>query len=138
MKLIRECKREGTELDAVAMRGDSKSALAWAMTQRVRSESVESAAAIFALVLARYRIHVIDVGHVAGVDNGRGDALSRMDGTRSVEDILGEGMYWRLGDDEVVGEVLGRSHHLPCEMRMWPRLAKVSRRPSWSRQSRSP
>ena len=104
--MIRWCRREGVPLDAVALRGDSISALTWAATQRYRSESVESAAAIFALILTRYRIQITMVEHVAGVDNTRCDTLSRNEGRVGVDEILGEGMNWGLGEDPVIVELV--------------------------------
>ena len=106
--LIRWCRRRGVPLDAVILRGDSITALRWGETQRFRGESAESAAALFALVLSHYCIQVTEVIHVAGVDNTRCDTLSRIEGKEGlrVEDVLGEGMDWGFGGDEVVREVL--------------------------------
>ena len=62
---------------SVALRGDSVTALTWAITERPRGERVTKAAMVFSLLCITAGIDVKEVTHIAGTDNKKCDRLSR-------------------------------------------------------------
>ena len=67
----------------IEIRGDSISALTWAETKRYGGERVTNASMIFASTIfaylcIAYGVNVKLASHIAGVDNGRCDDLSRL------------------------------------------------------------
>lgn len=62
---------------SLALRGDSITALTWAITERPRGTRVTNAAMIWTLLCIAADVHVKEVTHIAGTDNGRCDRLSR-------------------------------------------------------------
>ena len=62
---------------SVALRGDSVTALTWAITERPRGERVTKAAMVFSLLCIAAGVDVKEVTHIAGTDNKRCDQLSR-------------------------------------------------------------
>jgi hypothetical protein len=98
----------------IALRGDSVTALTWAMTERPRGVRVTNASMIWTLLSIATDIDVKEVTHIAGEDNGKCDRLSRRgtDTTISVAEEA-EDMGIRgaevidLDSDEVVREIIG-------------------------------
>ena len=98
----------------IALRGDSVTALTWAMTERPRGVRVTNASMIWTLLCIATDIDVKEVTHIAGEDNGRCDRLSRRgtDTTISVaeeaEDMgMGGAEVVDLDSDGIVREIIG-------------------------------
>ena len=64
----------GNNLD---LRGDSITALTWAVTERPRGHIVTNAAMVWTLLCIAAEVHIAEVDHIAGVDNKTCDQLSR-------------------------------------------------------------
>ena len=62
---------------SVALRGDSVTALTWAITERPRGERVTKAAMVFSLLCIAAGVDVKEVMHIAGAENKNYDRLSR-------------------------------------------------------------
>ena len=62
---------------SVALRGDSVTALTWAITERPRGERVTKAAMVFSLLCIAAGVDVKEVTHIAGTENKKCDRLSR-------------------------------------------------------------
>ena len=62
---------------SVALRGDSVTALTWAITERPRGERVTKAAMVFSLLCIAAGVDVKEVTHIAGSENTKCDRLSR-------------------------------------------------------------
>lgn len=62
---------------SVALRGDSVTALTWAITERPRGERVTKAAMVFSLLCIAAGVDVKEVTHIAGTENTKCDRLSR-------------------------------------------------------------
>ena len=62
---------------SIALRGDSVTALTWAITKRPRGSLVTNAATIWTLLCIAADIHVSEITHLPGADNDRCDQLSR-------------------------------------------------------------
>ena len=62
---------------SVALRGDSVTALTWAITERPRGTRVTKAAMVWSLLCIAAGIDVKEIEHIAGVDNKNCDRLSR-------------------------------------------------------------
>lgn len=73
---------------SVTLRGDSITALTWAITERTRGAIVTRAAMIWALLCVAADIHVQEVVHLPGAENKICDSLSRRCGVHplSVKD----------------------------------------------------
>ena len=64
----------------MVLRGDSVTALTWAITERPRGTIVTKAAMMWSLLCVATDINVSEVTHIAGADNGKCDSLSRRGG----------------------------------------------------------
>ena len=62
---------------SVALRGDSVTALTWAITERPRGERVTKAAMVFSLLCIAAGVDVKEVTHIPGTENNKCDRLSR-------------------------------------------------------------
>ena len=62
---------------SVALRGDSVTALTWAITERPRGGRVTKAAMVFSLLCIASDVDVREVTHIAGTENKNCDRLSR-------------------------------------------------------------
>ena len=62
---------------SVALRGDSVTALTWAITERPRRERVTKAAMVLSLLCIAAGVDVKEVTHIAGTENKNCDRLSR-------------------------------------------------------------
>ena len=62
---------------SIALRGDSVTALTWAMTERPRGSIATNAAMIWTLLCVAADVHVTHTTHIPGSDNDRCDQLSR-------------------------------------------------------------
>ena len=62
---------------SVALRGDSVTALTWAITERPRGERVTKAAMVFSLLCIAAGVDVKEVTHIPGTENKNCDRLSR-------------------------------------------------------------
>ena len=62
---------------SLALRGDSVTALTWAITERPRGSIVTNASMVWILLCVATEIDVREVIHIAGKDNGKCDRLSR-------------------------------------------------------------
>ena len=62
---------------SVALRGDSVTALTWAITERPRGERVTKAAMVFSLLCIAAGVDVKEITHIAGSENQNCDRLSR-------------------------------------------------------------
>jgi hypothetical protein len=60
-----------------ALRGDSVTALTWAISERPRGEIVTNASIVWTLLCVATNIDVREITHIPGVENGRCDRLSR-------------------------------------------------------------
>jgi hypothetical protein len=67
----------GLSGQSLALRGDSVTALTWAVTERPRGEIVTNAAMVWTLLCVAAEIHVKEVIHIPGDDNVNCDRLSR-------------------------------------------------------------
>ena len=67
----------GRQGQNVTLRGDSITALTWAITERPRGTIVTNASMIWALLCVAADVNVVEVIHLPGKDNVRCDALSR-------------------------------------------------------------
>jgi hypothetical protein len=65
----------------IALRGDSVTALTWAITERPRGVKITNAAMVWTLLCIAADVHVKEVTHIAGVDNANCDRLSRREDT---------------------------------------------------------
>jgi hypothetical protein len=76
---------------SVTLRGDSITALTWAVTERTRGAIVTRAAMVWALLCVASDIHIQEVIHLPGVENEICDSLSRRCGIHplSVKDHAG-------------------------------------------------
>ena len=61
----------------MALRGDSVTALTWAITERPRGERVTKAAMVFSLLCIATGVDVKEVVHIPGTENKNCDRLSR-------------------------------------------------------------
>ena len=62
---------------SLALRGDSVTALTWAITERPRGSIITNAAMVWTLLCVATEIDVKEVTHIAGINNERCDRLSR-------------------------------------------------------------
>lgn len=62
---------------SLTLRGDSVTALTWALTERPRGAIVTRAAMVWAQLCVAADVHISDVQHISGEDNHLCDALSR-------------------------------------------------------------
>lgn len=62
---------------SLALRGDSVTALTWAITERPRGSIVTNAAMVWTQLCVATDIDIQEVTHIAGIDNGNCDRLSR-------------------------------------------------------------
>ena len=85
----------------IALRGDSVTALTWAMTERPRGVRVTNASMIWTLLCIATDIDVKEVTHIAGEDNGRCDRLSRR-GTDTTISVAEEAEDMGMRGAEVV------------------------------------
>ena len=69
---------------SLALRGDSVTALTWAISERPRGEIVTNASIVWTLLCVATNIDVREVTHIPGVENGRCDRLSRRGTTSSM------------------------------------------------------
>eukprot|EP01041_Mallomonas_annulata_P009830 gene9830-20447_t len=69
--------RNGRRGVGVLFKGDSRTALAWAADLSFRGTSVRKASILFAFIVSRFNIQVVDTIHIPGVDNDIPDAISR-------------------------------------------------------------
>jgi hypothetical protein len=98
---------------SLALRGDSVTALTWAITERPRGSIVTNAAMIWTLLCIATDINVREVTHIAGEENDKCDRLSRRGAkptTTISEDAADMGMPGvrvvdMNGDDTIMGIV---------------------------------
>ena len=62
---------------SIALRGDSVTALTWAITERPRGSIVTNASMVWTLLCVAADVDVRDITHIPGVDNDKCDQLSR-------------------------------------------------------------
>lgn len=62
---------------SLALRGDSVTALTWAITERPRGSIVTNASMVWSLLCVATEIDVREVTHIAGEENGNCDRLPR-------------------------------------------------------------
>jgi hypothetical protein len=76
----------------VALRGDSVTALTWAITERPRGVKITNAAMVWTLLCIAADVNVKEVTHIAGTANLNCDRLSRrkFDAVLSVADEASE------------------------------------------------
>ena len=67
----------GLSSRSLALRGDSVTALTWAITERPRGSIVTQAAMLWSLLCVATDVNVSEVTHIAGEDNEKCDRLSR-------------------------------------------------------------
>ena len=78
----------GVEVEA---RGDNVSALSWIQKERARGDNVTNAWSVFTMLCLGNDLSVKVGTHIAGVNNIRCDALSRLsESKRSIEETLGD------------------------------------------------
>ena len=85
----------------IALRGDSVTALTWAMTERPRGVRVTNASMVWTLLCIATDIDVKEVTHIAGVDNEKCDRLSRRGGNSSIS-VADEAESMGMGGVKVV------------------------------------
>ena len=86
---------------SVALRGDSVTALTWAITERPRGERVTKAAMVFSLLCIAAGVDVKEVTHIAGTENKKCDRLSRR-GRAPTMSIIDEAEEMGVRDVNVV------------------------------------
>jgi hypothetical protein len=98
---------------SLALRGDSVTALTWAITERPRGSIITNASMIWTLLCIATDVNVTEITHVAGVDNGNCDRLSRRGSeattsvTEEAEDMgFTGGTEVEINGDESVMEIL--------------------------------
>ena len=74
---------------SLALRGDSVTALTWAITERPRGSIITNAAMVWTLLCVATEIDVKEVTHIAGINNERCDRLSRR-GANATVSVLEE------------------------------------------------
>ena len=82
---------------SIALRGDSVTALTWAITERPRGAIVTNAAVIWTLLCVAADIHVTNITHIPGIDNDNCDQLSRR-GPNPTNSITEHALLLGLGD----------------------------------------
>ena len=70
----------GRHGQSLMLRGDSITALTWAVTERTRGSIVTKAAMVWAQLCVATDCHIAEVQHIAGTDNKLCDSLSRRSG----------------------------------------------------------
>ena len=97
----------------LALRGDSITALTWAVTELPRGVIVSNAAMVWTALCIAADVNVSDVTHIAGENNNRCDWLSRRPGSagrlsdEEVSDIgIGGTTILNLGEDPGVQQIL--------------------------------
>ena len=83
------------------LRGDSITALQWAITERTRGSIVTRAAIVWTVLCIAADVHVTEVTHIAGVDNEICDQLSRR-GTMTEKSVGDEAKDLGLEDVKVL------------------------------------
>ena len=99
---------------SIALRGDSMTALTWAITERPRGSIVSNASMVWTLLCVATDIDVNKVTHIAGKDNSNCDRLSRREQDEpsiSVEQMaqemgIGGTRVLELGSQEEVMAIL--------------------------------
>lgn len=90
--------RQGQNL---ALRGDSITALTWAITERPRGTNVTNASMIWTLLCIAADVNVVEVIHLPGIDNVRCDSLSRQ-GPSSSQSVKEEAQSMGIGEATVI------------------------------------
>jgi hypothetical protein len=67
----------GQQGESLLLRGDSITALTWALTERTRGSIVTKAAMIWAQLCVATDTHITEIQHISGTDNYLCDSLSR-------------------------------------------------------------
>jgi hypothetical protein len=99
---------------SIALRGDSITALTWAITERPRGSIVSNASMVWTLLCVATDLDVNEVTHIAGKDNSNCDRLSRREQDEpniSVEQMaedmgIGGTRVVELGSQNVVMNIL--------------------------------
>ena len=76
----------GHQGQSLTLRGDSVTALTWALTERSRGSIVTNAAMVWAILCTTADVDIREIIHIAGTDNWRCDELSRR-GTKTIKTI---------------------------------------------------
>ena len=67
----------GSAGQSIALRGDSVTALTWALTERPRGSIATNASMVWTLLCVAADVHVTDITHIPGTENDSCDQLSR-------------------------------------------------------------
>lgn len=86
---------------SLALRGDSVTALTWAITERPRGTIVTNAAMVWTLLCVSADVDVREVTHIAGEDNDKCDRLSRR-GAQPPRSLENEVADMAIGEPEIV------------------------------------
>jgi len=69
--------KSGVSGASIAIRGDNRSSLAWALKESFRSPRVRNAATVYTFIGIQFNIHTSDAVHIAGTSNVTTDGWSR-------------------------------------------------------------
>ena len=86
---------------SLALRGDSVTALTWAITERPRGTIVTNAAMVWTLLCVSTDVDVREVTHIAGEDNENCDRLSRR-GTKPQRPLEEDVAGMEIGKPEII------------------------------------
>jgi hypothetical protein len=99
--------RLGFQNIKVKLRGDSISALTWAVEEKFRSDLVHNAAVVFILLLISTGAEIVGYEHLAGEANWRCDALSRPSLMKSHGELgIGGIPFLDFREDPVAQEII--------------------------------
>ena len=106
--------RLGYKGRSLALRGDSVTALTWALTERTRGCIVTNASMVWTLLCVAAEVDVTEITHISGKENHRCDALSRIgeSGRAVVDQATAMGVAERrivdAQDDQNIMALLGQ------------------------------
>ena len=91
----------GLHGQTMSLRGDSVTALTWAITERPKGERVTRAAIIWTMLCVAVNINIDSITHISGKSNGVCDALSRR-GTKHKLTVKEHAILLGLGEVKVI------------------------------------
>ena len=106
--------RMGYRGRSLALRGDSVTALTWALTERTRGCLVTNASMVWTLLCVAADVDVTEVTHISGKENFRCDALSRLgeSGSAVVDQAtalgIADGQIIEVQNDRSIMALLGQ------------------------------
>jgi hypothetical protein len=91
----------------VKLRGDSITALTWAVEERFRSDLIHNAAIVFILILIITKSEIVGMDHISSENNWRCDGLSRPSLMKTHDDLGLTGIkFIDLENDPIATEIV--------------------------------